>query len=164
MPVYLMQIGEDGPMKVGHAYKPHARLNSVQAHCPWTVRLVGLLDGDYVTERALHAKYEAQWIRGEWFKPSPELLAEFSPVPAPQVSARRKPKWNYADVHPSAYAEVERRVAALGLSFLAFLSLVPISEATWRDWRSGKRRPMPARWKGVTRALEKVCARAAEAA
>ncbi len=45
MPVYLIQAGENGPVKIGHGRFPLRRLQNLQAGCPERLRLLGTIPG-----------------------------------------------------------------------------------------------------------------------
>lgn len=75
MPVYFVQAGDDGPIKIGFAKNPVNRLPGLQVNNPARLRPLGQLEGDKTTERELHARFIGTRISGEWFEPSPDLLA-----------------------------------------------------------------------------------------
>ena len=71
MYVYLMKIGDRA--KIGKARDPAQRLKELQTGNPFALKLIGcircLSDGHaFEIEKALHAKFRNQRIRGEWFK------------------------------------------------------------------------------------------------
>lgn len=73
--VYFIQAGEGGPIKIGVASKWETRFSKLRADNHEEVRLVGFLDGDKQIEAGLHDRFAPDHIRGEWFRPSPALLA-----------------------------------------------------------------------------------------
>jgi hypothetical protein len=79
MAVYFIQAGAADPIKIGSAKNPQHRLQTLQigAHC--SLRLIARMDGGEAEERALHRKFSHLRLRGEWFKPGPELLAFIAP-------------------------------------------------------------------------------------
>ena len=64
---------EDGYIKIGHAGHPQARLKSLQTASRQELRLLATTPGAVADEKALHAKFSDDHVRGEWFKPSREL-------------------------------------------------------------------------------------------
>lgn len=71
--VYFIQAGEDGPIKVGSAAKPHSRLKELQTSSPYKLRLLGSVPGGYVEERRLHRLFGYFRLHGEWFEPIQEI-------------------------------------------------------------------------------------------
>jgi hypothetical protein len=73
--VYFIQGDDGGPVKIGRARDLFARLPKVQIGYPFgTLRYVGLLRGVGTTEWSLHQRFAHLRLRGEWFRPEPELL------------------------------------------------------------------------------------------
>ena len=71
--VYFIQAGHSGPVKIGVAYDPVARLRDLQVASHEELRLVGVMLGTPAVESALHQKFAELHIRGEWFKPGKQL-------------------------------------------------------------------------------------------
>ena len=65
-----------GRAKVGVTSNVSRRFHQLQTDNPDELKLVGYIQGDY--EKELHEKFVHLHIRGEWFRATPELLAEFS--------------------------------------------------------------------------------------
>jgi hypothetical protein len=101
--VYFIQCqNADGYIKIGHTMmhvpdmtKAHAgcktlrrhssllmtpydalmtRISSLQVSCPYPLKALGVTSGDPCEERSLHARFSHLSVRGEWFKPAPELM------------------------------------------------------------------------------------------
>lgn len=63
---FIEAIGADA-VKIGYSQiDPWKRLLNFQVGCPHELRLLRVADGDKVHEAALHKRWEAHWIRGEW--------------------------------------------------------------------------------------------------
>lgn len=78
--VYFIQVGTDGPIKIGFSKEdPLRRLNDLQAGCPWDLRLVGALPGTKFHERLLQEKFSEFKIRREWFTPQIDIGEMLSP-------------------------------------------------------------------------------------
>src|SRR3954462_9184799 len=75
MPIYFLQTGDGGPVKIGSTADVRARVQFLQCGSPERLRLLGVVDGDVFDERRVHRLLAAHRIRGEWFKPAPEVLA-----------------------------------------------------------------------------------------
>lgn len=74
--VYFIQ--EDvpqGPIKIGHGWRVLDRLRGLQVGNPRPLCLVATMRGGKAAERELHARFKALHIRGEWYRPEPELIA-----------------------------------------------------------------------------------------
>ena len=72
--IYLAKpVGQAGPVKIGWASNPVARLASLQTASPLPLEIVALIAGGQDLERALHYRFRDDHLHGEWFSPSPEL-------------------------------------------------------------------------------------------
>lgn len=86
--LYFIQEGDAGAVKIGWTNKPIAkRLSSLQTGNSTQLHLRGLIDGlDKSAERRWHVRFRGDWLRGEWFKPSPRLLAAIAAEAASQLT------------------------------------------------------------------------------
>lgn len=78
--IYLVvETGDTSAVKVGHTYgdPPESRLNGGQTFNKRILVMVTYMEGSEAEERALHQKYVKDNILGEWFKATPEIVAEF---------------------------------------------------------------------------------------
>lgn len=77
--VYFVQIdnGPDSPIKIGSTTKRGlgARLSGLQTSCPYKMHLLATMNGDYRDEERLHHSFRHAHIMGEWFRPTPAMLA-----------------------------------------------------------------------------------------
>lgn len=73
--IYFIQVGDDGPVKIGLADDPYRRLVALQCASPFELRLLGGFEGGRGEELKLHKMFAHARIRGEWFEPTEELLA-----------------------------------------------------------------------------------------
>lgn len=114
---YLNQLalleGEDGPqfvasvrshvyfigcgtaVKIGIAKDVGKRLAGIQTHCPFLVSVLAICEGGRKQEREYHRRFAAHRLHGEWFSPTPEILAEIdrlnshtSPATNPQRTGK----------------------------------------------------------------------------
>lgn len=67
--VYVIQAGEDGPVKIGCSNSPIVRLNTMQTGAPWQLTLAAVVAcrGMHALEKAAHREAAAHSVRGEWF-------------------------------------------------------------------------------------------------
>ena len=74
MPVYMIQAGKDGPIKIGWSRNPNGRgrLSQLQTAHYEELRIVRIIEESI--EGVLHRYFGANLIRGEWFHFSPEML------------------------------------------------------------------------------------------
>jgi hypothetical protein len=75
-----MRESTDGPVKIGSTTSLGARHKQMQCGNPRPLMLVWTLPGALAEERALHAKFAAHRLGGEWFAPADEILAHAPPV------------------------------------------------------------------------------------
>lgn len=73
--IYFMQRGENGPIKIGRSGDPQERLRHLQRGNPDRIRIIGAYWGFQLEEAQLHEEFKASRIAGEWFEPTPELVA-----------------------------------------------------------------------------------------
>ena len=73
--VYFVKA-HTGEVKIGVAFNIEKRLNSLQAAHPHPVVLLASTVGGKPVEAHYHRRFREHWIRGEWFRPHPEIMAE----------------------------------------------------------------------------------------
>jgi hypothetical protein len=73
--IYFIQAGEAGPIKIGIAKNVAARRTAHQTSNHEQLHVRADIPGTIVTEAYLHHFYAREHRRGEWFDPSPRLLA-----------------------------------------------------------------------------------------
>lgn len=90
MPVYFIQVGRDGPVKIGFSRNLKMRFNHLQNAHVETLRILREVEGGRVTEKHFHELFAGQHIVREWFRFSPEMLT--AEPPGDYASTRpRKP-------------------------------------------------------------------------
>ena len=72
--IYFFRCVPDGPIKIGYTVNVARRFQSVQVSCPYELEFMGSIAGNPGDEKKIHARFEGQRIRGEWFEASPDLL------------------------------------------------------------------------------------------
>ena len=60
------------PIKIGFSTNPGKRLPSYRGH-PYPVQLLGMWEGTRDDEQAIHRQFFKYRMKGEWFRPNPEL-------------------------------------------------------------------------------------------
>ena len=75
--VYFIRA-ESGPIKIGIALDPAERLAGLQISHFEKLSLLTTAPGGIRLETKLHHRFAHLRIRGEWFRPAPELLAEIA--------------------------------------------------------------------------------------
>jgi hypothetical protein len=73
--VYFAQAGTNGPIKIGTSRNLTRRIAAMQMYSPHGIRLLATEPGGVEAERAYHHRFNSAALAGEWFQPTPELLA-----------------------------------------------------------------------------------------
>lgn len=85
--VYFIQTGESGPIKIGRTQNPKQRLQCLQTHSAFPLRLLTIaLDQDETNESVLHERFSHLRQDGEWFSPGPDLLSFIADNIAPPLA------------------------------------------------------------------------------
>lgn len=71
--VYVVQSGDDGPIKIGFSNDIKRRLLQLQGSHPYRLRLLASFVGGEALERRLHEKFKFHRMQGEWFESGPVL-------------------------------------------------------------------------------------------
>lgn len=80
--VYFVQQGDNGPIKIGYTKRKGLRLTALQNGNPERLRMVCAVPGGRALEYVLHKAFRGARLVGEWFTPTPRLVAlmkELSP-------------------------------------------------------------------------------------
>jgi hypothetical protein len=72
--VYAIQVGDDGPVKIGRSDNPAQRLRTLQTASAEPLRGLAAWPECFASEDLMHEEFAHVRIRGEWFRPVPELL------------------------------------------------------------------------------------------
>ncbi len=74
--VYFIAPVDGGRIKIGIASNVAARLANLQTGSPVPLRVIGIIRGvALAVEAELHVRFASCRCHGEWFEPTPELLA-----------------------------------------------------------------------------------------
>jgi hypothetical protein len=71
--VYFIQGESGGAIKVGFSTELAKRLSQLQTGFPDTLRLLLAIPGTQDREKAIHKRLSKYWLRGEWYKDTPEV-------------------------------------------------------------------------------------------
>jgi hypothetical protein len=74
MSVYFIQAVGGGPIKIGHAKSVTKRLSTLQTGSGVQLRVLHEIRGGAIEEQGFHGALRQHRIKGEWFKPHPEVL------------------------------------------------------------------------------------------
>jgi hypothetical protein len=85
--IYFIQGASGGAIKIGHSMDPVKRLKDLQTSYPDDLVLLLMIAGSEADERALHELLAASRLKGEWFSPSDEVLAQIESLRAKEASA-----------------------------------------------------------------------------
>lgn len=71
--IYFVQAAS-GPIKIGMAKNADRRVRELRTSSHEPLTLLASFSGEPAIERALHRRFAALRLSGEWFRPEPELL------------------------------------------------------------------------------------------
>lgn len=74
--IYFIRDRISRAIKIGVTNDPQKRLVTLQIGNPNLLTLMGTIRGALKEEEALHEKFKAHHVRGEWFQDDPQLLSE----------------------------------------------------------------------------------------
>jgi predicted nucleic acid-binding Zn ribbon protein len=134
--VFVYFIGEepDGPVKIGVANDPEARVGLLQIGNPRTLTLLAASRGGIRYERELHERFSAWRLRGEWFDRHAEGLQE--------VITEALHLETLATVHDMGWCPVcERRpLVPPRIKFCSEACATQRAQERSRDWRRSARK------------------------
>lgn len=76
--IYFFQGECGGPIKIGYSLSPRQRLKELQTGYPDLLKVLAIIRGTEKDEKEMHERFAKFRLRGEWFRPDAELLAEIS--------------------------------------------------------------------------------------
>lgn len=71
--IYFLRA-PSGEIKIGTAVNVKRRLMDYTTYAPANYELLAIIPGGYALENELHRAFRFCHIRGEWFRPAPELI------------------------------------------------------------------------------------------
>ncbi len=81
--VYFIQGAKTGLIKIGQTIKVVQRVRTLQAESPDRLTVLAVLKNK-IDDHPYHAKFATSWSHGEWFYPTPDLLAFIATIPKSQ--------------------------------------------------------------------------------
>lgn len=91
MPVYMVQVGEHGPVKIGWTDNLRDRLIQLQISNYQTLTVLRVFAGGIEVERQLHDRFADQHLRGEWFSFCKSMLGDLGLVDTYTTDQRLRP-------------------------------------------------------------------------
>lgn len=73
--VYAIQMGFQGPIKIGVSVTPPWRRQELQTGNPYELRILTTFKGGRDLEKSLHNRLAKHRMTGEWFKPHDDVFA-----------------------------------------------------------------------------------------
>ena len=95
--IYFIQMDYIGPIKVGIARDPKARLSHLQSANPYRLHLLYCFPGGLESEELLHKLLHKDHMRGEWFLPSEKVFKE---IQQQRNIDTKIEKWNWLERDP----------------------------------------------------------------
>lgn len=137
MPVYFVQGGESGLIKIGFARNVASRLVKMRVDSPVPLVLMVAIEGDLTIERELHQRFSDDRALGEWFRPSEALLSFIRTATAIELPTKARKPFD----RPSGRAWRINEIidCAGGLKRLA--DIVGVDHSTICGWRRRDRVP-----------------------
>lgn len=74
MAVYFIKMGLYGPIKIGKSRDVARRLRELESNTEQILTILGVMEGYTEEEEALHQRFDRFRLKGELFKPVPEIL------------------------------------------------------------------------------------------
>lgn len=121
--IYFIQAQDNGPIKIGSTGdNPRKRMVKIQSDFPWPVRLLGAIEGTVSQEKRIHLILARWKTQGEWFEPTPIVLAAieaalecgksapFDEPCAPEVDETAHPLRKWREILSLTQAEAGKRI------------------------------------------------------
>lgn len=87
--VYFIGAGVSGPIKIGIAANPQARLSTLQTAHHEELSILAVTGGGRESEMAYHECFGRHRLKGEWFARVPEIEAEIARLHPPTTDYKR---------------------------------------------------------------------------
>ena len=129
--IYMVQAGENGPVKIGTAIDVPARIRELQCGNPEPLRLLRTLDGGRDAEAWFHRHFRSSRYRAEWFSFCEEMLTA---IPVPQV-----PRGGMSELCTAS--EIEDRARATGRNMTQICREARVAPSIFSRWKNGQTTP-----------------------
>lgn len=144
MPVYFLQRGSDGPVKIGFATDVKDRVKTLQIASPERLRVIRQIKGNIAVERWLHKNFKKHRLNGEWFSFCDEMLTIEPPV---IERPTRKPRdRDFCDKLSAALRKRAERFGGVTEFSKALAASLDIAPSTVGTWLYGQTLPGLAAW------------------
>ena len=79
--IYFIRSTNNNVIKIGFTSgEISKRLKALQTSHPYQLELLATIPGDTNFEKSLHQQFEQYRLKGEWFKPHPEIISYISSI------------------------------------------------------------------------------------
>jgi hypothetical protein len=96
--IYFLEAVGVGHIKIGYTFdKADRRVKELQTASPVPLRLLACMTGTADDEEALHERFAADRLCGEWFKPNDELLALIEVAKVTPVVREERPPYQRSE-------------------------------------------------------------------
>ena len=94
--IYFIQAGgPTGPIKIGWAIDPEERLKQLQSGNDRVLEIIGTIPGTVRDEKALHAKFSSDRIKGEWFRCTSDVVSLMGFESPRSEDPKTKPEYDF---------------------------------------------------------------------
>lgn len=133
MAVYFIQAGENGPVKIGYATDVAHRCRDLQTGHYEALRIIRVIEtANSTAERWLHRHFDAERLRGEWFRFDVAMLTIEPLTKNPIIVTAAPTARKFIELEPIAIRAKEHKI-----SLLAICRRAEIATSTLRRWRRG---------------------------
>ena len=75
--IYVIEEGENGPIKIGTAVNPESRIKTLQSGNSRRLNVVMIFEGNHALENKIHKDLSVHKVRdnGEWFYPNDQVFS-----------------------------------------------------------------------------------------
>ncbi len=151
MPVYLIRAGEHGPVKIGHTDNLPSRLSKMQIDNHERLTVLRIFAGAEAEEAALHLRFDANWLHGEWFSFTTAMLGDVGLVeiitePATETVEDFRVR---VDAIPNLGARIKAWRVRAGLSQRAVASALGVAPSAVAQWETDITRPSLTNLRGI---------------
>ncbi|WP_375272074.1 GIY-YIG nuclease family protein [Sphingomonas sp.] len=89
--IYCITAPSLGLVKIGFSDNPRGRFSKLQSDSPVALTLERVTEGDVASEKALHRRFAAFAVRGEWFMQTAEIVTWMASLDEPKAKVRVTP-------------------------------------------------------------------------
>lgn len=137
--IYFARAGDDGPIKIGKSKNPIGRLAGLRTASAASVQLMAVMAGDEDEEEHIHKRFAADRLRGEWFRPSVELLSFISELEPCDCVRRKTVSEKRPPPPPVTPAELVAWRKSRGWTQRRASEWMSVSLKTYQNWEQGHR-------------------------